>query len=89
MSQSPPPPSEVGAERAAKMMLDVFVERGHVVLASGADLGTLVTALAKALGGKTPARRGAQVIAVLEQDPRVEEVFADDETLAALVEEFA
>jgi cell wall assembly regulator SMI1 len=84
-----PEPVQVGPEQAARMMLGVFVERGHVVLAEGEDLGTLVKALAAALGHKSKGKRREQVIALLENDARIEEVFADDDTIGALVEEFA
>ena len=81
--------SNVARQRFYAVMLGVFVEGGHVILAEGEDLGTLVKALAAALGQKSKGKRRELVIALLENDARIEEVFADDDTIGALVEEFA
>lgn len=78
-----------GPARPARMMLELLAARGHIILTEGADLDELAAALAVALATKGGARRRAKVVAELENSPAIEEVFADDDMIGAVADEFA
>lgn len=85
------PPSSVaapsvGQDRGARVLLAAMLERGWIEVARG-DLEPLVKELHAALSILPPKARGPAVSSVLHKSKLVEEIFADDEQLAELVEE--
>lgn len=76
----------VGPDRAARVLLAALIERGWIEVAPG-DLEPLVKDLHAALSILPPKARGRAVSNVLEKSKHVDEMFADDEQIADLVEE--
>ncbi len=74
-------------DRAARVFVEVLIEKKYAVLAKRADIEPLVAQLAVALGTGTSADRKRAVISLLEESAAIEEIFADDEKLERLVEE--
>ena len=87
---APPPAAPIIArDRAARVFVEVLVEKRFVALVKGADLEPLIAALTGALAIKTTATKKQTVIALLEDSRAVEEIFADDDVLETLVDEIA
>lgn len=81
-----PAPDDVAPDRAARVLVEVMLERRMLALRERFDVEPLIAELAEAL--ETPSdRRNAKVIDILEESEVVEEVFADDETLEKLINE--
>lgn len=83
----PPPPPIIRADRAARVFIEVLIEKRFAALEKGADLEPLIAELARALATKGAASRKRTVIALLEESGAVQEIFADDEALEGLVDE--
>jgi cell wall assembly regulator SMI1 len=90
---APPAPAApapvIARDRAARVFVEVLVEKRLVALAKGVDLESLIAALARALAIKTNAIKKKTVIALLEDSAAVEEIFAADDVLHTLVDEIA
>jgi cell wall assembly regulator SMI1 len=76
----------VGPDRAARVLLAALVERKWIEV-SDTDLEPLIKELHAALSVMPPKARGRAVSNVLERSKSVDEMFADDEQIADLVEE--
>jgi len=76
----------IGPDRPARVLLEALVERRWVDLARDGDLEALIRALVAALAA-SPKARARKVSDVLEASKSVDELFADDEQIAELVEE--
>ncbi len=88
----PPPPAPapvIAKDRAARVFVEVLVEKRFVALRKRADLEPLIAALTQALAIKTTATKKKKVIELLEESDAVEEIFAGDDKLEALVDEVA
>lgn len=81
------PPPVILPDRAARVFVEVLLEKKYAVLEKGSDIEPLVAQLTKALAGTGSANRKRAVIAILEESEAVEEIFVDDEKLEGLVEE--
>lgn len=81
------PPPVILPDRAARVFVEVLLEKKYAVLEKGADIEPLVAQLTIALSGNGSASRKRAVIALLEQSEAIEEIFVDDEKLEGLVEE--
>jgi cell wall assembly regulator SMI1 len=87
---APPPPAPIIArDRAARVFVEMLVEKRSVALLKGADLEPLIAALTDALAITSAAARKQTVIGLLEDSRAVEEIFADDEVLGTLVDDLA
>ncbi|WP_197041495.1 SMI1/KNR4 family protein [Chondromyces apiculatus] len=86
--KAPPPAPEVSAERTAQVLLDVLAERQFIAMEPEVDPAPLVKKLVKALSVRAEEQRREQVIALLESEDAVAEVFADDEELGVVIDEF-
>lgn len=87
----PPPaaaPKPEVDDRASRVFLELLAERKLVQFVRGQDPRPLLKALLPALASKSPEKRMQSVLEVLEASPAVDEVFADDEELAEILEEF-
>ncbi|AKT40454.1 SMI1/KNR4 family protein [Chondromyces crocatus] len=78
----------VTAARTARSFLEVLEERGLVAVDEGMDQKSLLDALSTALAIRNAEKRRARTIAVLESEAAVEEIFADNEVLSVLIDEF-
>lgn len=89
---APPPlpasPPALVPDRAARVLLDVLLERRFIALVDNADRSALVAALTRALATKGAKRRRAKVIDVLEESEVVDEIFVDDDPIGVLVDDF-
>jgi cell wall assembly regulator SMI1 len=74
-------------DRAARVFVEVLVEKRYAVLAKGVDVEPLVAALTTALSVKGAAARRRGVIDLLEASEAIEEIFVDDDKLEGLVDE--
>ena len=74
-------------DRPARVLVAVMVERRMLALAKGKDLEPLIVLMTKALEIKDAEERREKVVEVLEEDTAVDDLFADDETIDALLEE--
>lgn len=84
---APPPPAPVLApDRAARVLLEVLVERRHIALADGTT-GPLIAALFAALATRGKARRLKQILGVLEASDLVDELYASDDMIAVAIED--
>ena len=84
----PPAPAPVILpDRAARVFVEVLVEKKFAVLHKKADLEPLIAALTVALSTKSAASRKSKVIALLEESDAIDEIFADDDKLGGLVDE--
>lgn len=77
---------DIAPDRAARVLIEVMIERRMLALRERFDVEPLVAELAEALDAPGE-RRNAKVIDILEESEVVDEVFADDETLAKLIDE--
>ena len=82
----PPPAPALPPDRAARVLLEVLVERRCITLAAGAS-EALVAALHAALATRGRPKRLRKVVAVLEASALVDEIFADDTLIAAALED--
>lgn len=88
----PPPPAPapfIARDRAARVFVEVLVEKRFAALRKGADLEPLVAALAAALAIKTNATKKKRVIETLEESDAVEEIFAGNDKIEGLVDDVA
>lgn len=76
-------------DRPAWVLIGTLVERRLITLVPGREVAPLAAALTTALRSQSPARRRARVIDALEQSDVIEEIFAADEALDLLIDEFA
>ena len=83
----PRPPPVILPDRAARVFVEVLVEKKYAVLHKGADIEPLVAALTVALTVKSASTRKSKVIALLEESDAVDEIFADDDKLGGLCDE--
>lgn len=90
---APPPPPKpapvIARDRAARVFVEVLVEKRLAVVRKGADLEPLIAALTVALAIKTTATKKKKVIELLEESDAVEEIFGGDDKIEALVDEVA
>ncbi len=82
----PPPPPVLQPDRAARVLLEVLLERRCIAVSSGSR-EPLITALHHALAARGPAKRVKKVVAALEASALVDEIFADDAVLMAVLED--
>jgi cell wall assembly regulator SMI1 len=83
----PRPPPVILPDRAARVFVEVLVEKKYAVLHKGANIEPLVAALTVALGIKSASSRKSTVIALLEESEAIDEIFVDDDKLEGLVDE--
>jgi len=83
----PVPPPVILPDRAARVFVEVLIEKKFAVLAKNADLEPLIAELTTALANKSAKGRKSAVIALLEESDAIEEIFADDDKLEGLVDE--
>jgi cell wall assembly regulator SMI1 len=74
-------------DRAARVFVEVLVEKRFAALGKGVDLEPLILALTTALATKGAAERKRRVIAILEESDAIDEIFVDDDKLEGLVDE--
>jgi hypothetical protein len=88
---APPAPSPEVVSRATAVtdLARMLVKNAVVELRDGATEAELSSALADALRSKTKKARVAAVLAVFEDNPLVDEVFADEEQLLQIAEALA
>jgi hypothetical protein len=80
-----PAEQDVAPDRAARVLIEVMIERRVLALRERFDVEPLIAELAEAL--EDGERRKVKVIDVLEESEVVDEVFADDETIENLIDE--
>lgn len=78
---------QITKDRPARVLVAVMVERRLLALAKGGDLEPLIVLLTTALKEKEAEERRAKVVEALEESDAVDDLFADDETIDALLEE--
>ena len=83
------PPPVLAEDRSARVFLEVLQERNLLELAARADVEPLVRALQLALAIEDARAREACVIAILSDDAAIDELFASDAQIVALIEEIA
>lgn len=83
----PAPPPVILPDRAARVFVEVLVEKKFAVLHKKANVEPLIAALTDALTIKGAASRKSKVIALLEESDAIDEIFADDDKLGGLVDE--
>jgi cell wall assembly regulator SMI1 len=76
---------QITEDRPARVLLEVMLERRMIALAKGKDVEKLVVLLTKALALEEDRRE--KVVEILEENDAVDELFADDEEMDALLEE--
>ncbi len=76
---------DVAPDRAARVLIEVMIERRILALRERFDVEPLIAELAEAL--ESGDKRNAKVIDILEESEVVDEVFADDETIEKLIDE--
>jgi hypothetical protein len=82
------PQSARNAKPPSELLIHFLLDRKLVELAEGAEIPTIAKRLAPLLGVKPEKRAVKEVISFFEDDDDVEELFADDEMLRAIVTEF-
>lgn len=86
-----PPPKlavpQITEDRPARVLVAVMLERRMIALTKGRDIEKLIVELTAALALNDAIKRRERVVEVLEENPAVDELFADDETIDALLEE--
>jgi len=80
-----PNSGDVAPDRAARVLIEVMVERRILTLRERFDVEPLIAELTEALDSGD--KRKAKVIELLEESEVVDEVFADDETIEKLIDE--
>lgn len=86
-----PPPAKAPVlteDRPARVFLALLAERKHALFAPDESPDELIAALTRALELRDARKRLRAVVKALEDNPYVEELFADDDELTALLEEF-
>ena len=83
---TPGKPPSLAPDRPARVLLEALLERRWIEVDRAGDVEGLVRALLGALSA-APKARAKKVSEVLETNPCVDELFADDEQIANLVEE--
>ena len=83
----PAPPPVILPDRAARVFVEVLVEKRFVALEKGADLEPLIAELTTALAATSAKDRKRAVIALLEASDAIDEIFVTDDKLEGLVEE--
>lgn len=76
---------DVAPDHAARVLVEVMVERRILALRERFDVEPLIAELTEALDSGERAK--AKVIDILEESEVVDEVFADDETIEKLIDE--
>lgn len=82
----PPPPPLLAPDRAARMLLEVLVERRHIALSTPPS-EALVQAVNDALRCRGPKRRLEAVLHALGESDAVDEIFASDPEIAAAIKD--
>ncbi len=75
--------------RRRRVLLDLLRERRFVALVDDADIEPLVVDLTRALATRGSNKRLAAVLSVLEENPAVDDIFAEDDWIRVLVDEVA
>lgn len=78
---------QITPDRPARVLVAVMLERKMIALAKKADIEPLIKELTGALEQEDPDERLEKVVAILEDNAAIEELFADDDTIEELLEE--
>lgn len=76
---------DIARDRPARVLVAVMLERRMIALAKGHDLEPLIVKLTDAL--ELTEDRREKVVEILEENAAVDELFADDDEIDALLEE--
>ncbi len=76
---------DIARDRPARVLVAVMLERKMIALTKGRDIEPLIAKLTEAL--ELTEDRREKVVEILEENPAVDELFADDDEIDALLEE--